>query len=71
MRVYLTNPGNIPDDNIWNINIPNDLPSEVQLEHFAILVSKREEILLNNRNIIKEENLNDSTSTGSKILFLF
>lgn len=67
-RTGMTDPGKIPDDQIWNIDIPDSIPSEMQLELFAVTLGRREEMLQNNRNIITEETLNESRSTASKYL---
>jgi len=60
----LSDPGSIPDDKLWNINIDTSASEEHQLEHFAISLAKREELLFINRNILTDENLNESSSTG-------
>jgi hypothetical protein len=61
-----TDPGKIPDDSIWEIQVDDYLNEDVKLEQFAFQLAKREELLANNRNIITEENLNESRSTASK-----
>jgi hypothetical protein len=71
MRVYFTDAGHVPDDNLWNINIPDNISSEMQLELFAVNLSRREEILHANKNIICEENLNETVSTNSKQLIIY
>lgn len=68
IMVYFTDPGEIPDDPIWTINIPDNLPSQVQFEIFAMKLVKREETLELNKNCLTEGylNLNESNSTTSK-----
>jgi len=63
LLVYYTNPGRIPEDPLWNINVPENVPEELKLELFVLTLNKREEALANNRNILTEETLNESTST--------
>lgn len=63
-----TDPGRVPDDPLWDINIPENITEELQLELFALALAKREETLVNNRNILTEENLNDTRTTASKLL---
>lgn len=53
-----TNPGEIPNDKNWKINIPENIPSDVQEEMFAIALIKREEMLNNNRSLILEQDNN-------------
>jgi hypothetical protein len=68
IRTSFTNPGEVPDDNIWNLNINESLPQEMQTELLITCLSRREELLLQNRNVISEDNLNESRSTSSKFL---
>jgi hypothetical protein len=70
MLTSFVEPGKIPDDPLWDITVPSYLSEEQQLEHFALTLAKREEVLLNNRNILTDENLNESRSTASKIYFI-
>ncbi len=64
-KTALCDPGNIPDNDVWKINIPDNFPIELQGELIALIIDKREEILNNNRNIITETVLNETFSTDS------
>ena len=64
MGVSLTNPGHTPDDNIWKIKTDNSASTEQQLMQISVEIEKREEILASNRNLISEENLNESRTTS-------
>ena len=66
--VSFTDPGGIPDDSIWKINVQDDMPDQIKVEVYMSQLNKREEALCNNRNIISEDNLNESRSTASKKL---
>jgi hypothetical protein len=63
--VYFTNPGTIPDDNIWKIEMDRSLPEHIKVELFMCELDKRENLLINNKNIISEEALNESRTTSS------
>lgn len=60
-----TDPGGIPDNQIWKIPIEDDMPEQIKVEIFMSSLNKREELLESNRNTINEENLNESRSTAS------
>jgi hypothetical protein len=66
-----TDPGGIPDNQIWNIPIQDDMPDQIKIEIFLSALNKREELLESNRNIINEDNLNESRSTASIKTFKF
>jgi hypothetical protein len=68
--VSFTDPGEVPDDKIWKIEIEDDLPDHIKVEQYMNQLNRREEILNYNRNIISEDNLNDSRSTSSKYFFI-
>ena len=75
-RTCTTPPGEIPDDEvkfnfeqIWNINIPKNVSQNIKTEMFALALNKREEELLQNRNILNIQSLNDSTNSTSKMTF--
>jgi hypothetical protein len=72
LMVYFTDPGMIPNDQIWSINVPDNLPAQVQLEIYAVKLVIRDEQLKTNKNILSDENLNDDTRTtfGSKCNFV-
>ena len=65
LKTSLCDPGNIPDNEVWNINIPENFPIELQSEFIALIIDKREDLLNNNRNIITETVLNETFSTDS------
>ncbi len=66
LLVYFTNPGNVPDDDIWKIDIDNNMPEHIKVEIYMCALEKRETLLINNKNIISTESLNESRSTSSK-----
>ena len=65
--VSFSDPGGVPDDSVWKIKIQDDMPDQIKVEVYMSALNRREEILNNNRNLISEENLNESRSTASKI----
>jgi hypothetical protein len=69
LRTTFTNPGNIPDDDIWKMNIPESFPPEMQNEVIALMVENREKLLDKNRNmILKHIQYSDSTCSTSIII---
>jgi hypothetical protein len=66
MRTALTDAGKIPEDEIWNLHIPDNIPVELQSEFLALTVERREEILTQNKNILTDNNINETTCTSGK-----
>jgi len=60
-----TDPGTIPEDHLWDIQIPENIPDQVKVELYLSYLNKREEVLSSNKNILSDECLNDSRSTTS------
>lgn len=67
LRVISTDSGHIPDNHIWNINIPANVPIEIQTEYFAMIIDQREEHLESHRNLIGNETtqMEETISTQS------
>ena len=64
LMVSLTDPGHTPDDSIWNIKVNTSASTEQQLMEISIDLEKREEMLALNKNILTDENFNDSRATS-------
>ena len=45
---YFTNPGTIPDEPFWKMDIPYKMTPQEKIELFALSIIKREEILHDN-----------------------
>jgi hypothetical protein len=67
-RTALTNPGRVPDEDIWSLSIPENIPVELQSEFLALTVEKREEMLQQNKNILAEININETSCSGKGFL---
>ena len=52
--VTFTHPGETPNDSTWKINIPENVPCEIQEEIFVRAIIKREELLEKNKNMVYE-----------------
>lgn len=68
--VCLINPGHTPDDKIWKIKVDDTASTEQQLLEISIEIEKREELLASNRNIISEDNLNESRTTSGSLFYI-
>jgi hypothetical protein len=71
-RIAMTHPGGVPDDELWEIQIPDNIPVELQSEFLALTVERREEILLQSRNILTSGNINtndETTCSSGKAIF--
>jgi len=51
-KVSLTNPGEVNENDIWKVNIPDELSENQKTEYLTLLLERREEILFANRNFI-------------------
>lgn len=72
VQTMVTNPGRTPDDNVWNISIPHNVPEDMKLDFLALLIERREELLVINRNVLTDENvnlLNETRASASKNSF--
>ncbi len=65
-RTTYTNPGEIPNDELWNMTVPDNFPSDMQSELIALMVEKRERYLETNKNILyRGTQFSDSTFSTS------
>jgi len=80
-QVFVTEPGAIPNDSTWKINVPENLNNNLMTEVFSYAINKREKYLLSNKNYLfdHEGALDKSNSTeaesidisnGSNILYV-
>lgn len=69
LLVYFIQPGYVPDDAIWKIDINDSMPEHIKVEMFMCALEKRENLLISNKNIVSEESLDESRSTSSNYLF--
>ena len=60
---YFTNPGTIPDEPFWKMDIPYKMTPQEKIELFALSIIKREEILHDNNNTIL---VNSSFTTSAE-----
>lgn len=69
-KVSSTNPRDIPNNEIWKINFPEELSQNHKTEYLTLLFERREEILLANKGFISKNATESSDiSDYSKILF--
>ena len=70
-KVTTTHPGQVPENNLWKIQIPHDANKNIQTEIFAIAINNREKELLNNKNKIFEKLENtDNLQVSQKEYFV-
>ena len=63
-RTALTSPGHIPNNDIWNIIVPDNIPKELENEFIKLVVERKDQLLNQNKNIISD-NLNETNFTDS------
>lgn len=69
-KVSSTNSWDIPNNEIWKINFPDELSQNQKTEYLTLLFERREEILLANKGFISKNATESSDiSDHSKILF--
>jgi palmitoyltransferase len=61
----LTNPGTVPDNSVWNIIVPNNVPPELHTEFINLIIERKEDQLNQNRNILGES-LNETSVTNAE-----
>jgi hypothetical protein len=68
LRTAFTDAGKIPDEDIWSLQIPDNIPVELQSEFLALTVEKREEVLQVNKNILSDVYINETSCSSGKAL---
>lgn len=53
-KVAFTNPGDVSDNEIWKVYLPDELTENQKTEYLTLLFERREEILYANRNVISK-----------------
>ena len=67
-KVSNTNAGDINDNEIWKVTLPEELSENQKTEYLTLLLERREEILLANRNIISRSSSEISNFSDCKYL---
>jgi hypothetical protein len=70
IRTALTKPGNIPNDDFWSLQVPENIPIDLESEFIALTVEKRQEDLGKNRNILIDNNFNETTCSSGTIVLI-
>jgi len=65
-KVSKTNPGEVSDNDIWKVYLPDELSENQKTEYLTLLFERREEILHDNRNFISRNSSETSNNTDSK-----
>lgn len=67
-KVTNTNPGEVVDNEVWKVYLPEELSENQKAEYLTLLFERREEILLANRNIITKNSSESSNFSDCNFL---
>ncbi len=68
-KVSKTNPGEVSDNEIWKVYLPDELTENQKTEYLTLLFERREEILHSNRNIINGNSSETTSDTDCNKFF--
>jgi len=65
-KVSNTNPGEVSNNEIWKVDLPEELSENQKTEYLTLLFERREEVLQFNRNFINKNSSEISNNTNCK-----
>ncbi len=68
-KVTNTNAGEVADNDIWKVHLPEELTESQKAEYLTLLFERREEILLANKNIILKNSPDTSNFNYCKYIY--
>jgi hypothetical protein len=61
-RTIWTNPGSIPNEELWNLQVPEGVPIDLEGEFISLTVEKRGEELVKNKNVLSDSIIHNETA---------